>query len=332
MAIAAGAVSIAALVLLATRWADGPDSLQAPIITVPAAAPASTGAHVTANVTASGYVVAERSARVGARAVGRLAEVLVSQGERVRAGQVIARLDGLAERASVQAAQARRAMLHARAGAARAVRAEMVQQFARQRRLADADAVTRASVEDLALQVQAAAKTAGAARAEARMAQAELQRARIDLGNREVVAPMNGVVLDRPLAPGEVVGLPGSPPILELADFDTLVVEAEVPENRLGSIRPGTACEIVLDADPGRPRRGQVAALGTRVNRAKATVVVKVRFVDHPEGVLPDMAAQTSFAGDRPAAARRPPPPPLPASAPGDSAGRPDPIISTRGE
>jgi HlyD family secretion protein len=60
-------------------------------------------------------------------------------------------------------------------------------------------------------------------------------------------------------------------------------------------MKVGTPCEIVLDAYPDKRRRGEVVEIGRKVNRAKATVVVKVRFVDGTEGVLPDMSARTSF-------------------------------------
>ena len=57
----------------------------------------------------------------------------------------------------------------------------------------------------------------------------------------------------------------------------------------------GTPGEIVLDAYPDRRFRGEVVEIGRKVNRAKATVTVKVKFVDPPEGALPDMAARVSF-------------------------------------
>ncbi|MDB4935173.1 MAG: efflux transporter, family, subunit, partial [Labilithrix sp.] len=54
-------------------------------------------------------------------------------------------------------------------------------------------------------------------------------------------------------------------------------------------------CEIVLDAYPNKRYRGVATELGQRVNRAKATVVVKVKFADDPQGVLPEMSARVSF-------------------------------------
>ena len=82
---------------------------------------------------------------------------------------------------------------------------------------------------------------------------------------------------------------------VEIADFTTLMVETDVPEQRLHQVKMGGPAEIVLDAFPNRRYRGKAVEVTPKVNRAKATVTVKVAFVDENEGVLPDMAARVSF-------------------------------------
>jgi multidrug efflux pump subunit AcrA (membrane-fusion protein) len=82
---------------------------------------------------------------------------------------------------------------------------------------------------------------------------------------------------------------------VNLADFATLVVEADVSEARLHLVKAGGPAEIVLDAFPQRRLRGKALAVLPRVNRAKATVTVRVGFTDEPQGVLPEMAARVSF-------------------------------------
>ena len=96
---------------------------------------------------------------------------------------------------------------------------------------------------------------------------------------------------------GETVGpqLTGVANVAEIADFSSIVVETDVPEARLGLVAVGAPAEIVLDAYPTRRYRGTTVDIGKRVNRAKATVVVKVRFKDTLDGVLPDMSARVSF-------------------------------------
>ena len=111
--------------------------------------------------------------------------------------------------------------------------------------------------------------------------------------------------------------------LVELVDFDSLRVEVDVPESRLGMIKRGTPCEIVLDAFPDKRQRGEVTELSPRLDRAKATGVAKVRFVDGLDGVLPEMAARVSFLAHAldPSEMKAPPKKIIPSSAVIDRAG-----------
>jgi multidrug efflux pump subunit AcrA (membrane-fusion protein) len=73
------------------------------------------------------------------------------------------------------------------------------------------------------------------------------------------------------------------------------MVETDVPEQRLSLVKIGAPTEIVLDAYPDRRYRGRVHEITPKVDRAKATVLVKVAFVDEKTGVMPDMSARVSF-------------------------------------
>jgi multidrug efflux pump subunit AcrA (membrane-fusion protein) len=73
------------------------------------------------------------------------------------------------------------------------------------------------------------------------------------------------------------------------------MVETDVPEARLHMVKPGSPCEITLEAFPGKRYRGEAVEISPRVSRAKATVEVKVKFIDAADEVLPDMSARVSF-------------------------------------
>ena len=175
----------------------------------------------------------------------------------------------------------------------RANQAEVAPQIARTRVLVEHGASPRSALEDLEARSTSLRAGADAAQAEVRALQAEVEALRIGERETSILAPIAGTVLAEPSEVGEMVG--PLVPILELADMTSLVVEIDVPEARLSVVRVGTPCEIVLEAFPGRRLRGEVLELGRRVNRQKATVPVKVRFVDPSEGVLPDMSARVSF-------------------------------------
>ena len=176
---------------------------------------------------------------------------------------------------------------------ARANLVEASQKATRARRLADRGVSAPATAVDLEARAAGLNASVKAAKAEVRAAQAEVARLRVDLSYTKVVAPISGTVVTKPAEVGELVGLDRE--ILELADFDSLLVETDVPESRLHKIKPGAPCEIMLDAFPGRRLRGAVETIKPQVDRAKATVTVKVRFTDGQDGVLPQMASRVNF-------------------------------------
>lgn len=247
-------------------------------------------------VTATGYVVALTAARVSSRMPGRVAVVHVREGDVVRAGQALLELDASDLRSAVAAARARVAAAEARVAIARANLADGRQQLDRQRRLAESGAVPRQVVEDLQARIAPLEAAVAAGVAEVRAMQAEVNVQSTALSLLTIRAPFDGTVVNRPPRPGELLGselMAGT--VVELADFRSMVAEVDVPEARLGLVHVGGPCEIALDAFPGRRLRGEVRDLGHRVDRSKATVAVRVRFVDAMDGVLPDMAARVSF-------------------------------------
>jgi RND family efflux transporter MFP subunit len=233
-----------------------------------------------AQLTATGYLVAQRGSRVAAQIPGRIAEVLVKEGERVRRGQPLVRLDDRDERVALAGARAR-------LGAARAALAGLERQLSRARELLQGGAGQRSTVEDLDAKVKEQA-------ASVQLATTDLQAATVRLAETTIESPMDGVLMSKPRQVGEFVD-PGTEPVAEVRDFASLMVEVDVPEGRLSKIKPGAPAEIVLDAYPDRPFRGEVAEIIPRVDRAKATVPVKIRFVDPADGGYPDMAARVSF-------------------------------------
>jgi multidrug efflux pump subunit AcrA (membrane-fusion protein) len=110
---------------------------------------------------------------------------------------------------------------------------------------------------------------------------------------------------------------------VEIADFDTLMVETDVPEQRLHMVTVGGPAEIVLDAFPSRRYRGRTEEITPQVNRSKATVIVRVAFVDEKTGVLPEMAARVSFLNKPldPEALKQPPKIIVPSGAVADRGG-----------
>jgi RND family efflux transporter MFP subunit len=266
-------------------------------------------AQAAVQVTSTGYVVPQVTTKVGARVFGRVAEVLVHEGDRVEAGATLVRLDDGDQRTAIAGARARAAAARARLESSRANQGETQRQLDRERTLLASGAAARSVAEDLQDRLASLQATVDAARADADAAEAEVRQLELNLDYMTVTSPISGVITADPVQVGELVGPVTLEVVAEVADFTTLQVETDVPEGRLGLIRVGGPAEIVLDAFSSKRLRGRVVGVNPVVNRAKATVIVKVEFVDPTEGVLPEMSARVSFLSGEldPDAVREPP-------------------------
>ncbi len=235
---------------------------------------------------ASGYVVAQRKAAVASKGTGRLVYLGVVEGDRVRAGQVIARVEDADVKAQLAQAQANlqvsRAELH-----------DAQRSLARERLLADSGASSQASVD-------AAEARDERVKASIAAAEAAVLAAQVSLENTVIRAPFDGTVLTKNADVGEVVApLAASAfsksAVVTIADLRSLQVEADVAESNLEAISPSQPCEIVLDAYPDERYPGVVAKIVPTADRAKATVQVKVAFRSYDARVLPEMSAKVHF-------------------------------------
>lgn len=283
--------------LLAGAWAVGAPYLEAKLFKtevefteVLSISPAT----VSTEVTASGYVIPQLISKVGTKIEGKIHAVNAAEGQKVARGDVLLTLDAADQKSAIAAGQARVAFAQAEAQKQRVQLADSERKLKREQTLSAEGVTGRATVEDLDAQTKTLSQAVQAAEANVLAAKAELQTLVIGLDHLTIRAPIDGTVVTKPPEMGEVVS-PGKGPILEIADFRSLMVEAEVPESRLSKIEIGGPCEIMLEAYPTKRYRGVVKEISPTVNRSKATVVVKVGFVGEATGVLPNMAARAFF-------------------------------------
>ncbi|MBL8340605.1 MAG: efflux RND transporter periplasmic adaptor subunit [Rubrivivax sp.] len=270
-------------------------------------------------LTASGYVVAQRRAAVSSKATGRLIELRVREGSVVKAGELIGRLDAADVAATTQAAQA--GVRQAEAGKAQAHAGERQAQVElasaetelnrvlalEKQGFVSAQAVDAARRRVDAARATLAAAAAGIASAEGAhaVAGAQLRVQQVQRDNTEIRAPFDGVVLVKNANVGDLItpfssagGTQGA--VVTMADMGTLEVEADVSEANVAKVRIDMPVEIVLDALPGERFRGTVVRIVPTVDRAKATVMTKVRFEQLDARILPEMSAKVVFLTQRP--------------------------------
>ncbi|MFL5442148.1 MAG: efflux RND transporter periplasmic adaptor subunit [Myxococcales bacterium] len=250
---------------------------------------------------ATGYVVPQRQANISPRIGGRVAKLFVEDGTVVKKGQLLAVLEDADFKAQVLQAKADVAAAKAREKRAEADLFEAQHAYDREKMVQSKGVSTPAALDQVTARLAGAKAQLDAARSETEAANARVEVARVNLANCYVRAPFDGRITQKLTDIGEIVfgalsaGTGGRGGIASLADFSTLQVEADVSESQVAKLAPGTPAEIVLDAFPDRRYRGRVAEVRPRVDRAKATVTVKVAFVDEPRDVLPDMGAKVTF-------------------------------------
>ncbi|HUG55092.1 MAG TPA: efflux RND transporter periplasmic adaptor subunit [Vicinamibacteria bacterium] len=238
---------------------------------------------------ASGYIVPRRKAVVSAKIQGRLAELRVEEGSRVREGELIARLES-----SDYEAQVRRAAASVQRAEADLAEAE------RQARLARTLAAEKVLSQDEREAADSRVRIAEAALAQA---SADQSYAEAQLDNTRILAPFRGTVLRKMAEVGESVAPipPGvnlstsSGAVVALADLDTLEVEADVNESNVAKLRPDQPAEVTVEAFPDRTYRGVMRQVIPTADRTKATVQVKVTIVDKDMRLKPEMSAKVQF-------------------------------------
>jgi HlyD family secretion protein len=238
----------------------------------------------------------------------RITELLVKEGDRVRAGQLVATLDARRFEAAVANSEAnvaaqRQAVLKAEAdmdvAQANLVNAGLT--FERTRDLREKKVVAPQDLDnaraafDVAKATLAAAKQdIAAAKATLKANEAELELVKRDLVNAKLYAPSNGVIQDRLLEPGDMAS--PQAPVFTIALDDPLWVRAYVSETDLGKIREGMKAEVTTDSFPDKRYAGWIGFISPTAEFTPKTVetaevrtklVYQVRvFVHNPEGEL----------------------------------------------
>lgn len=213
-------------------------------------------------VRVTGRIVPRREASVSARANGNIREFLVDVGDRVKKGQVMARLDPTNAAIALEQARAARAMAEAAFENAK-------QGLERARALHQSGGVAQAQLD--------AAET-GYQQAEAALEQARAaeKAAAQMLYDHAVRAPFDGLVTARQVSVGEFVAV--GVPVFRLVDTDDLEVVLPVPETVVDAVQPGSEVRGVINPS-GQPFAAKVRVVGETVDPAGRTVEVRADLV-----------------------------------------------------
>ncbi|HTT11506.1 MAG TPA: efflux RND transporter periplasmic adaptor subunit [Burkholderiaceae bacterium] len=310
------ALVIAVVAVVAAVVAQHGRPMQVEIGTVAAAYPSQS----IAVLNATGRVSAARRASVSSKATGRLEWLGVQEGQHVKQGEIIARVENRDMAAAREQAAAGVAAAKANLGQGEAELMDADQSLKRSQELLAKNFISASAVDTALARYNKAKAAIESLRAQIQVAEANLRAATVAFEQTLIRAPFTGIVLTKSANVGDIVtpfsaaaGTTGA--VVTMADMSTLEVEADVSEASIAKTSLDQPCEIQLDAFPELRLAGSVSRVVPTVDRSKATLLVKVRFDEMDDRVLPDMSAKIAFLARKLQPAERTPVPAVRAEA-----------------
>jgi RND family efflux transporter MFP subunit len=305
----AGGLLVLVALIAAGAWVGLSGRAALPVRTAMAQSIAGGGANASV-LDATGYVTARRQATVSAQITGTLTDVLIEEGDHVKSGQVLGRLEDTAQRAALAQAQAQLHSAQALLGQYQAQLAQSERDVKRAEDLVERKLVSQQAVEQARTQVETGAAQVQGQRKQIELAAASVRSAQVQLGYCTVRAPFTGVVIAKAAQLGEIVS-PFSAGggftrtgIGTIVDMDSLEIEVDVNEAYINRVQPGQPVESVLNAYPDWKIPSHVIAIIPTADRSKATVKVRIGLDLKDDRIVPDMGVRVSFLEEHKAAAQ----------------------------
>lgn len=295
--------ALSAVVGLAAIWAWTEFRSSEVIVELDVARKPASVAAANSVLDASGYVVARREATASSKVTGKVMEVYVEEGMVVEEGQVVAVLDD-------SALQAQLALAKARVDSARALLDEYHAQVRnarlnldRTKDLAARDLTSKASLDAAEATYDELAARLATGRENVKVAERNVAVVVDELTNMTIRAPFSGIVVSKNAQPGEMISPISAgggftrTGICTIIDTDSLEIEVDVNEAYIQRVTPGQRVSAVLDAYPDWRIPSEVIAIVPTADRQKATVRVRVGFLERDERILRDMGVKVAFLG-----------------------------------
>lgn len=257
---------------------DGKDA-KGEVPAVPVEVAATRRAEMAAVYTGTAPIESERAAGVVAKVQGEIRQILVDEGQRVHAGQLLARLDG--------------DQLRLRVALAEATMRKLERDYARNTELQAKGLISAVSIDNLKYELEAA--------------KASWELARLQLSYTDIRAPIDGTVTLRAdrvkvgnnvMPAGGVIAASDSA-LFIVEDLDSLILRVDVPERELAKLAVGQLVELSFDAVPGRSFTGKIALVSPYVDPRTATFGVRIRVTDTGGVLRPGMFARVAIVYER---------------------------------
>jgi RND family efflux transporter MFP subunit len=249
---------------------------------------------------ASGYVTARRAATVSSKVTGKVIEVLVEEGIKVKQNDVLARLDDTNVRAALRLAEAQLDSSKAALEETKVRIKEADQELQRQSNLVTNKIATQADFDHAEAASRALIARLEQQKLDMIVAERQVATWQQQLEDTVIRAPFAGIVTSKNAQPGEVISPMSAggftrTVICTIVDMESLEVEIDVNESYINRVENGQPVVATLDAYPEWKIPCKVIAIIPTADRQKSTVKVRVGFEKLDRRILPEMGVKVAF-------------------------------------
>ena len=284
-----------------TIWAFGSNPVA---VTVESVRLTQSGGSAASVLDASGYVVARRQATVSSKIAGKILEVLVEEGDRVERDQIVAYLDDSAQTAQLNLARARLRSAEASLNETKAQLKQAELDLTRSTELLARNLTSRADFDAATANAETLRARLAAGHENATVAKRGVDVSEDQLNNTVIRAPFAGVVVTKNAQPGEMISPISAgggftrTGICTIVDMDSLEIEVDVNEAYIQRVSPDQTVTATLDAYQNWKIPARVIAIVPTADRQKATVRVRIGFLERDQRILRDMGVKVAFLSD----------------------------------
>lgn len=292
-----GFAAVVAIVI----WAFGSNPVA---VTIESVRLTQSGGSAASVLDASGYVVARRQATVSSKIAGKILEVLVEEGVRVEKDQIVAYLDDSAQIAQLNLARAQLSSVKAALNETKAQLRQAELDLTRSTELLARNLTSRADFDAATANAETLRARLAAGHENVTVAKRRVDVSKDQLNNTVIRAPFAGVVVTKNAQPGEMISPISAgggftrTGICTIVDMDSLEIEVDVNEAYIQRVRPDQTVTATLDAYQNWKIPARVIAIVPTADRQKATVRVRIGFLERDQRIFRDMGVKVAFLSD----------------------------------
>jgi RND family efflux transporter MFP subunit len=297
----AGIVTVLGVAAIVAWFWSRPGAVR---VHVALAQPIAGGASAGSILDASGYVVARRQATVASKITARMVELDIEEGDLVKAGQIIAKLDDTNIRAALNQSSAQLDYAKASLAETEVNLANAQRDYERQKSLLPGHFVSQAAVDNSQTTLDGLRAQLATQRSNVDVVAEGLKVAQRNLDDTIIRAPFSGIVTVKAAQPGEMVSPISAgggftrTGIGTIVDMDSLEFQVDVNENFINKVRADQKVSAKLNAYPDWLIPGHVIAVIPTADRSKGTVTVRIALDQKDSRVLPEMGVRVSFLAE----------------------------------